>query len=113
MRRAERSAIVAIALVLAAGVLIYSVRRSGSAATLIGVVRATEIRGGAGGERPARVDCGREGRPRAHRRCPGEALSGGVDGTGGPGACRPRVGNRDPQQHLCGRATRTGGVAEI
>src|SRR5260370_13450010 len=44
MRRAERSAIVAIALVLAAGVLIYSVRRSGSAATLIGVVRATEIR---------------------------------------------------------------------
>ncbi|WP_245283616.1 HlyD family secretion protein [Bradyrhizobium sp. URHD0069] len=29
---------------LAAGVLIYSVRRSGSAATLIGVVRATEIR---------------------------------------------------------------------
>ena len=44
MRRAERSAIVAIALVLAAGVLIYSVRRPGSAATLIGVVRATEIR---------------------------------------------------------------------
>ena len=44
MRRAERSAIVAIALVLAAGVLIYSVRRSGSAATLIGAVRATEIR---------------------------------------------------------------------
>jgi HlyD family secretion protein len=44
MRRAERSAIVAIALVLAAGVLIYSVRRSGSAARLIGVVRATEIR---------------------------------------------------------------------
>src|SRR5260370_42381775 len=44
MRRAERSAIVAIALVLAAGGLIYSVRRSGSAATLIGVVRATEIR---------------------------------------------------------------------
>jgi HlyD family secretion protein len=44
MRRAERSAIVAIALVLAAGVLIYSVRRSGSAATLVGVVRATEIR---------------------------------------------------------------------
>src|SRR3984893_300105 len=44
MRRAERSAIVAIALVLAAGVLIYSVRRSGSATRLIGVVRATEIR---------------------------------------------------------------------
>src|ERR1700740_2191619 len=44
MRRAERSAIVAIALVLAAAVLIYSVRRSGSAATLVGVVRATEIR---------------------------------------------------------------------
>jgi HlyD family secretion protein len=44
MRRAERGAIVAIALVLAAGVVIYSVRHSGSAATLIGVVRATEIR---------------------------------------------------------------------
>ena len=42
MRRAERAAIVAIALVLAAGVLLYSVRRSGSA--IVGVVRATEIR---------------------------------------------------------------------
>ena len=44
MRRARRAAIVAIALVLVAGALIYSERRSGSAATLVGVVRATEIR---------------------------------------------------------------------
>jgi len=33
-----------IALVLVAGVLIYSARRSGSAATIVGVVRATEVR---------------------------------------------------------------------
>jgi HlyD family secretion protein len=44
MRRASRAAIVAIALVLVAGVLIYSVRHSGSAATIVGVVRATEVR---------------------------------------------------------------------
>src|ERR1700756_945144 len=44
MRRPERGAIVATALVLAVGVLIYSGRRSGSAATLVGVVRATEVR---------------------------------------------------------------------
>ena len=44
MRKARRAAIVAIALVLVAGVLIYSVRRSGSAATIVGVVRATEVR---------------------------------------------------------------------
>jgi HlyD family secretion protein len=44
MRRTKRAAIVAIALVLVAGVLIYYVRRSGSAATLVGVVRATEVR---------------------------------------------------------------------
>jgi HlyD family secretion protein len=44
MRRAERAAIIAIALVLAAGVLIYSTRRSESPATIIGVVRATEVR---------------------------------------------------------------------
>src|SRR6202051_369871 len=44
MRRARRAAIVAIALVLVAGVLIYSARRSGSAATIVGVVRATEVR---------------------------------------------------------------------
>lgn len=44
MRRAERSAIAAIALVLAAGALIYFVSCSGSAARLVGVVRATEIR---------------------------------------------------------------------
>src|ERR1700679_1897837 len=45
MRRTRRAAIVAIALVLVAGVLIYSGRRSGSAATIVGVVRATEVRG--------------------------------------------------------------------
>jgi HlyD family secretion protein len=44
MRRTKRVAIVAIVLVLAAGVLIYSARRSGSAATIVGVVRATEVR---------------------------------------------------------------------
>src|SRR6202140_5007973 len=44
MRRAKRAAIIAIALMLVAGVLIYSVRRSGSAATIVGVVRATEVR---------------------------------------------------------------------
>ena len=44
MRRARRAAIVAIALVLVAGVLIYSGRRSGSAAAIVGVVRATEVR---------------------------------------------------------------------
>src|SRR5471030_3258199 len=44
MRRARRAAIAAIALVLVAGVLIYSVRRSGSAAAIVGVVRATEVR---------------------------------------------------------------------
>src|SRR5712692_4436057 len=44
MHKARRVAIVAIALVLIAGVLIYSARRSGSAATIVGVVRATEVR---------------------------------------------------------------------
>ena len=44
MRRTKRVAIVAIALVLIAGVLTYSVRRSGSAATIVGVVRTTEVR---------------------------------------------------------------------
>src|ERR1700682_2227915 len=44
MRKARRAAIVAIALVLVAGVLFYSVRRSGSVATIVGVVRATEVR---------------------------------------------------------------------
>ncbi|MGY4480211.1 HlyD family secretion protein [Bradyrhizobium sp. USDA 3364] len=43
MRKA-RYALVAIALVLIAGVLITSLRRSGSAAPIIGVVRATEVR---------------------------------------------------------------------
>lgn len=40
----KRVAIVAIALALAAGVLIYSLRGSGSAVTIVGVVRATEVR---------------------------------------------------------------------
>src|SRR6202161_3803156 len=44
MRRARRAAIVAIALVLVAGVLIYFERRSGSATPIVGVVRATEVR---------------------------------------------------------------------
>src|ERR1700758_3871922 len=44
MGRAKRAAIAAIALTLAAGVLIYSVHRSGSATTIIGVVRATQVR---------------------------------------------------------------------
>jgi HlyD family secretion protein len=44
MHKARRAAMVAIALVLVAGVLIYSERRSGSAATIVGVVRTTEVR---------------------------------------------------------------------
>jgi HlyD family secretion protein len=44
MRGTKRTVIVAIALVLVAGVLIYSARHSGSAATIVGVVRATEVR---------------------------------------------------------------------
>jgi len=44
MRRARRAAIVAILLVLVAGVLIYSVRGSGSPPAIVGVVRATEVR---------------------------------------------------------------------
>ena len=44
MRKARRAAVVAIALVLVAGVVIYSLRRSVSAATIVGVVRATEVR---------------------------------------------------------------------
>ena len=44
MRRPKRIAISAIALVLVAGALIYSVRRSGSAPAIVGVVRATEVR---------------------------------------------------------------------
>jgi HlyD family secretion protein len=42
MRKTSRAVIVA--LVLVAGVLIYSARRSGSAATIVGVVRVTEVR---------------------------------------------------------------------
>ena len=44
MRRAKRTAIVAIVLVLVAGALTYSLRRSGSPATIVGVVRVTEVR---------------------------------------------------------------------
>jgi HlyD family secretion protein len=44
MRRASRAAVVAIALVLVPGVLIYSERRSGSPVSIVGVVRATEVR---------------------------------------------------------------------
>src|SRR6202166_1922709 len=44
MRRARLAAIVVIVLVLAASALIYSGRRSGSEATIVGVVRATEVR---------------------------------------------------------------------
>jgi HlyD family secretion protein len=44
MRRPERIAISAVALVLVAGALVYSVRRSGSAPAIVGVVRATEVR---------------------------------------------------------------------
>jgi HlyD family secretion protein len=44
MRRPERIAIAAVALVLVAGALVYSVRRSGSAPAIVGVVRATEVR---------------------------------------------------------------------
>jgi HlyD family secretion protein len=45
MRMTKRASIIAIALVLVASVLIYSERRSGSAAaTIVGVVRATEVR---------------------------------------------------------------------
>jgi HlyD family secretion protein len=42
MRKTSRAVIVA--LVLVASVLIYSARRSGSAATIVGVVRVTEVR---------------------------------------------------------------------
>ena len=44
MHKARRAAIVAIALVLVAGALIYFGSRSGSATTIVGVVRATEVR---------------------------------------------------------------------
>ena len=44
MRRAKRSVIVAVAFVLVAGALVYSVRHTGSEATIVGVVRTTEVR---------------------------------------------------------------------
>jgi HlyD family secretion protein len=44
MRGAKRTVIVAITLVLVAGGLMYSVRHSGSPPTIVGIVRATEVR---------------------------------------------------------------------
>lgn len=44
MRRARRAVFVAIALSVAASALVYSARRSESAAPIVGVVRATEVR---------------------------------------------------------------------
>jgi HlyD family secretion protein len=44
MRKARVAAMVAILLVVVAGVLIYSARHSGSAAPIVGVVRTTELR---------------------------------------------------------------------
>src|SRR5271156_4005819 len=44
MRGAKRAALVVIALALLAGILIYSMRRSGSQAPIVGVVRTTEVR---------------------------------------------------------------------
>lgn len=44
MRRARVAAIVALALVFAAGVLVYALRRPDAAGQLVGVVRATEVR---------------------------------------------------------------------
>src|SRR5215475_11031995 len=44
MRNARLAVMIAIPLVLVAGVLIYSTRRSGSPAPIVGVVRATEVR---------------------------------------------------------------------
>jgi len=44
MRRSRRAAIVAIALVLAAGVLAYSQRQARSEVPIVGVARATEVR---------------------------------------------------------------------
>jgi HlyD family secretion protein len=44
MHKARRAAVAAIAVVLVAGALITSVRRSGSAAAIVGIVRATEVR---------------------------------------------------------------------
>jgi HlyD family secretion protein len=44
MRKARLAVMVAIPLVLVAGVLIYSMRRSGAPTPIVGVVRATEVR---------------------------------------------------------------------
>src|SRR5580698_403137 len=44
MRNIKHAGVAAIALALVAGVLIYSVRRPESAAAIVGVVRATEVR---------------------------------------------------------------------
>jgi HlyD family secretion protein len=44
MRRAKRSAIIAITLMLLAGAMIYFERRPNSSTSIVGVVRATEVR---------------------------------------------------------------------
>ncbi len=44
MRKAGRAAMIAIPIALVAGALVYSARRSGSPAPIVGVVRATEVR---------------------------------------------------------------------
>ena len=44
MRKAGRAAMVAIPIALVAGALVYSARRSGSPAPIVGVVRATEVK---------------------------------------------------------------------
>jgi HlyD family secretion protein len=44
MRKARRAVMVAILLALVAGIVVYSVRPSGPPATIVGVVRATEVR---------------------------------------------------------------------
>src|SRR6478736_9881958 len=44
MRKARQAAMIAIPLALVAGVLVYSERRSGSPVSIVGIVRATEVR---------------------------------------------------------------------
>ena len=94
MRKARRAAIVAIPLVLVAGALIYSVRRSGPPAAIVGVVRATEIRVEPEVNGQLVSIAVKKG---AHVRA-GDVLARlsarGVDGTGGPGARRARLRRR-------------------
>jgi len=101
MHQARRAAIVAISLVLVAGVLIYSVRRPASAATIVGVVRATEVRvepevNGQlvliGVEKGAYVHAGD-----VLARLSAVELTAQAD----QARAALRVGNREPQQRLC------------